>query len=280
MSLRHIFTPLTAALLFGCGDGPASGSDDGQSTLASYGLPGDRLTLQEAAGGADCTVFRPQQLGAEPAPLPVIVWGSGTLANPSIYAPALSHLASRGFIVVAANTSNAGRGTEMAACLDWLTAEHARPGSPYAGHVDLTHVGASGHSQGGGGTLMFGRDPRVVATAPLEPYVQALFGHDPGSASQQRGPMLLLSGSNDTVAAPAANQAPVFDTSNVPTFWATLLGADHVQSATGDMSGFRALISAWFSLQLAGDEAARPLFYGERCAVCEDPSFEVQRKSF
>jgi Chlorophyllase enzyme len=278
MSLRHTSIPLTAALLLACGDD--RGADDHGASLASYALPGDRLTLQEAASGADCTIFRPQELGGEPRPLPVVIWGNGTLASPTIYAPALNHLASRGFIVAAANTSNAGRGTEMAACLDWLTAENSRPGSAYAGRVDLTRVGASGHSQGGGGALMFGRDPRVVATAPLEPYVQALFGHDPASASEQHGPMLLLSGSNDTVAAPAANQSPVFEASNVPTFWATLLGADHVQSATGDMTAFRAVISAWFGLQLAGEEAARALFYGEHCGVCGDPSFEVQRKSF
>ena len=56
---------------------------------------------------ANHTIYHPRNVddGVEH---PVILWGNGTGASPSSYSGLLSHLASHGFIVAAANTSNAG----------------------------------------------------------------------------------------------------------------------------------------------------------------------------
>jgi hypothetical protein len=125
-----------------------------------------------------------------------------------------------------------------------------------------------------------GRNARVTVTAPLQPYIQFNWGGvDPASAGQQHGPMFLMSGSNDTIATPAANQEPVFQTANVPVFWGTLLGADHIGSAIGDITGYRGPATAWFRLHLMGDETARSLFYGASCGLCTDAAWTVQRKS-
>lgn len=244
--------------------------------VTDFAAPGRFETLQEA-GGLTCTTFRPMTLGADGVPHPVIVWGNGTFLSVTSYAGVLTHWASHGFIVAAANTSNAGTGAEMIACMEWVLAENARAGSPYEGHVDAVHIGASGHSQGGGGAIMVGRDARIVVTAPLQPYTSGL-GHDSTSWVEQNGPMFLMSGENDNIAGAGPNQLVVFNATNVPVFWGILAGADHLVSGTGDITGYRGPATAWFRLHLMGDESGRALFYGADCGLCVDPMWDVQRK--
>jgi hypothetical protein len=229
--------------------------------------------------GQGCTIHRPVTLGEEGRKHPVILWGNGTFASPSVYQGVLSHWASHGFIAAAANTSNAGSGQEMLACLEYLTGENDTAGSAYERHVDLERIGASGHSQGGAGTLMVGRDPRIDVTAPLQPYIaNPLGGFERSSVDQQNGPMFLMSGSEDTIAAPTPNQAPIFEETNVPVFWGNLLGADHLASAIGDITAYRGPATAWFRMHLMDDASARELFYGQACGLCTDADWAVQTK--
>lgn len=225
-----------------------------------------------------CTLVYPTRLGEGGLKHPVIVWGNGTSAMPSYYGAVLDHWATHGFIVAAANTSNAGSGVEMLACLDYVLAQNTTTGSAFEGKVDVAHIGVSGHSQGGAGAMMVGRDERITVTAPLEPFIQiALGGFESASITEQFAPMFMMSGSADTIAAPPQNQQPIFDTTNVPVVWGTLIGADHLGSALGDITGFRGPATAWFRLHLMGDETARSMFYGDSCTLCTDPAWEVQR---
>jgi hypothetical protein len=263
------------------GDGSADGDATGEfPAVTDFAAPGPYATT-EGPNPTNCTIHRPMELGADGLKHPVILWGNGTFATPAIYAEVLSHWASHGFIVAAANTGNAGSGAEMLACLDYLTEQDGVAESPYFGKVELTRVGSSGHSQGGAGSIMAGRDARVSVTAPLQPYINAIPGggaFDQGAIGAQTGPMFLMSGSEDTIAQPAPNQQPVFDGTNVPVFWGTLLGADHLASATADITGYRGPATAWFRLHLMDDESARALFYGESCGLCTDAGWEVQSK--
>lgn len=257
---------------------PLEGADGGAPAFPSarsYADKGPFKTMNEA-GGRECRVYRPRTLGELGRRHPVILWGNGTLGFPAVYAGLFNTLASHGFIVVAASTSNAGTGVEMLACLAWITAEDARPGSAYAGRVDLARVGASGHSQGGGGSILVGRDPRVVATAPVMPYIEGL-GYEPGAETMQSGPMLLLSGGRDTIARPETNQAPVFGATNVPVFWGTLKSAGHT-AALANAGGFREAIVAWFRYQLMDDEAAATWFEGPDCELCTASKWTVMQR--
>jgi hypothetical protein len=236
--------------------------------VADFAGPGSFPTSRNQEG-PECEVFRPANLGEGGLLHPIIVWGNGTFVTPDAYWQVLDHWATHGFFVIAASTSNAGTGAEMIACLDYAVAT-------YAGQVDPEKIGTSGHSQGGGGSIMAGRDPRVKATVPLQPFVTGL-GHDTASQSQQNGPMLLFSGTEDTWA-PVSHQQTVFGNSNVPTFWANRVGADHIVSATNDISEYRAPATAWFRLHLMADESGRDWFYGSDCDLCGDPGWIVQRK--
>lgn len=247
------------------GGGGGGNNDDPASEYAERG----GLATTTQAGGSNCTIYRPRTLtGGHP----VIIWGNGTGNRPSSTGAGLAHLASWGFVVAAANTSNAGTGSAMVGCLNWLES------SSLANALDFTKVGSTGYSQGGGGAIMAGRDARIDATAPMSPYTVGL-GHRTSSQSQQRGPMLLLSGSSDFIASPRSNQRPVFDRANVPVFWATLNGAGHSEPS-GDFGRYRGITTAWFLYQLKGDNSVRGLFEGRNCDFCSAAGWEIRRKGF
>jgi predicted dienelactone hydrolase len=263
----------------GTGTGGAAGACGAFAPVADLASNGP-LTTMNAAEGTNCQIYRPTTLGGGGVKHPVILWGNGTAGPTLVYAAAFDYWASHGFIVAAGNSSNGqGSGAEMLGCLDYVTKQNSTPGSPYEGKVCTSRVGASGHSQGGGGALMAGQDPRLTVTAPLMPYIaQGFGGFDTASITKQHGPMLLLSGTADTIAPPATNQQPVFDTTNVPVFWANLVGGDHVAVSLNGLTTYKNAMLAWYRLHLMGDESFRKMFYGPSCTLCVDSAWQVQRK--
>lgn len=241
--------------------------DGGGSGGSDYQVAGEYATTRES-GGRSCTVYRPRNLEGGHG---VILWGNGTGASPRTYSALLSHWASWGFVVVAANTSSAGSGREMLSCLDWLER------STLSAFVDFSKVATSGHSQGGGGAIMAGVDRRIKTTAPIQGYTLGL-GHNSSSQSQQNGPMLLLSGSSDTLVNPTTNHAPVFRRANVPVFWAILRGASHFEPVP-DGGSYRPITTAWFLYQLNGNADAAEYFEGQDCVYCTDRNWEVSVKN-
>lgn len=261
------------------GSGGAAGG--GFPPVTDFAEPGP-FAVTQTSGGPSCTIHRPTDsaLGGQSKNLrhPVITWGNGTGATPTVYAGVLSHWATHGFIVTASTSTNTGDAVEMIGCLEWILEQDTVAG-PYMGRVDKSKLGASGHSQGGGGTLMTGRDVRITATAPLQPYILGgLGGFQSSSITEQKGPMFLMSGSDDTIATPSANQEPVFEQTNVPVFWGNLEGATHTGTAIGSIGGYRGPATAWFRLHLMGDESARSLFYGASCGLCSNSSWQVERR--
>jgi hypothetical protein len=241
----------------------------------AYDAPGPDKVVSDP-GGDRCTIFRPETLGAGGRRHAIVLWGNGTGMQPVNYKEILQTLASWGFVVAAANTPNAGTGVDMLGCLGWLTGENGREGSVFKDKLDLAKVGASGHSQGGGGALMAGRDARIKAIAPVQPYTLGL-GYAAGAHAQQHGPILLLSGGNDTIARPGPNQQPVFETANTPIVWATLAGSSHLIPLRGG-GVYPGIITAWFRYQLTGDARAAAMFQGSACGYCNSADWALQRK--
>ncbi|HDY98189.1 MAG TPA: alpha/beta hydrolase [Pseudomonas sabulinigri] len=259
------------------------GGGGGSSNPTGTGFPGvsnfssgGSFSTTSGSAGFSCTVFRPSTLGASGRKHPIIVWGNGTGASPTTYRSLLNHWASHGFVVIAANTSNAGSGQDMLNCVDYLVDQNNRSSGTYAGKLDVNRIGAAGHSQGGGGTIMAGQNNRIKATAPFQPYTIGL-GHRSSSQSNQNGPMFLMSGSFDTIAAPTLNALPVYNRANVPVFWGELRGASHFEPI-GNAGDFRGPSTAWFRYQLMDDQGAENTFYGNNCDLCSDRSWTVRRK--
>lgn len=275
--LRHLQYLTLTVLLAGCGDesenAGVGGDRMGFPAITDLASKGAFVTNnpQGENEGPGCSVHRPAELGRGGLRHPVIVWGMGT-GGINTYQASFDLWASHGFVVAAALLGNGqGDGSELLACLDYVCEK-------YVDSVDC-RAGASGHSQGGAGAIMSGSDPRVLATAPIQPYtVQGFGGFDQASITKQRGPMLLLSGTADVVAAPAQNQQNVFDTSNTPVVWANLIGGDHIATGLDGAAGYRQLVLAWFRLQLMDDNDFRSTFYGSGCTLCKDSGWLVQRK--
>lgn len=253
-----------ASALIISGSALAMGAGGGSGPAGEYAATGSHATTSGAEG--QCTVFRPRDV---PEGAPLILWGNGTGAPTTSYSQGLRHWASWGFVVAAANTTMAGSGEEMLDCIDAVRS------ASYGDSVDFSRIGTSGHSQGGGGAYIAGRDDRVTATAPMQPYP---FEFGIGARDPQSGPMLLLSGGADMIAPREPVQSRIYQSAETPVFWATLSSASHFEPSWS-FGGFRGLSTAWWMYQLKGDQSAAELFSGA-CMACDMDGWDIERKNF
>jgi hypothetical protein len=240
------------------------------SAAVDWSAPGPH-PVTVAPLDASHTVYRPASLAG---PHPVILWGNGTGSTPVVYDGLLRHWASHGFIVAAANTTNSGSGQEMLAGLDVLAAENSRPESVYFGKVDTGRVGASGHSQGGGGAIAAGADPRVSVTVPIQPGPS-------GDVNSLHGPMFIVAGQLDLIVLPLLLVVPRYSAAtHIPAVYGELAGATH-DTPTGNGGGYRGPTTAWFRYWLADDQNARSTFLGpdSSCGLCQDPAWSDVRRN-
>ena len=92
----------------------------------------------------------------------VVLWGPGGGTAPGAYSGIIKRLASHGFVVIATSESPDGTNRGKPA-LDWLENKNNTPGDPLYGKLDMTKVGASGHSMGGlQSEKMLINDKRVI----------------------------------------------------------------------------------------------------------------------
>ncbi|MBQ9226574.1 MAG: alpha/beta hydrolase [Fibrobacter sp.] len=92
----------------------------------------------------------------------VILWGPGGGSSPNDYEGIIRRLASHGFVVVATSESPDGTNRGIPA-LNWLENKNNNPSDPLYQKLDMTKVGASGHSMGGlQSEKMLINDKRVI----------------------------------------------------------------------------------------------------------------------
>jgi pimeloyl-ACP methyl ester carboxylesterase len=244
---------------------PAQAGACTPSPTTNYGATGPfAVTVQPESAH---TYYRPTNLGSGGCTRhPVILWGNGTFTTPSFYDALLRHMASHGFIVAAANTSNAGTGQEMLQGLTNLASFNGQSGSPYYQRVDLDRVGTTGHSQGGSGAVRSALDARVDTTFPIQG------GFFSGAGMSYRVPVLFLAGEADSLRTGIRQQYDA--TTNVPAAYAELAGAGHLVPL-GNGGGFRSVVTAWARWQLMGDTTARNQFVGAGCGLCTSSAWSV-----
>jgi hypothetical protein len=266
---------------------PSPGGDEDGSSSAScfpfsnsdFTQDGPLMATNMDYTSVSCTVFQPTVLATGGCLNPVVVWGNGTLNTPQSYTALFNHFATHGIITVAADTSNAGSGMEMLACLNWILQQNTTSGSPFEGHIDANHIASSGYSQGGAGCLAAGEDKRFVTVLAVSPYIVIPLGnYDPSTyAAAQIHPLFMISGSADTVATPNNNQQPIFNTAPVPIFWATHSGSTHFE-VLGNGGAYNGPMTAWFRWKLMGDTAAEAWFE-KPCDLCTATGWTVQTNS-
>ena len=232
---------------------------------------------QGADGGAPVafTLFRPTDLAQGGLCHPVITWGNGTGTTPSIYRVLLTHLASHGFVVIASNSPNVAQGTPppMVAGVTWVLEQNADPTSELYQRIDTTHVGATGHSQGGFATTTAGTDSHILTIAPIAGATATRNLH---------GPALLLCGGMDTTVPCSTIMAAFTGITNQPVMLADQLAATHagwISFRAGTLNPYEVAVTAWMRVQLMGDTSLRSMFYGPSCTLCTNTAvWQVMQK--
>jgi len=274
--------------------GSAGSADAGAGTACTIGafpaadpsMPGPFATVTEnnvgpAAGvGADggaapmFTLFRPMDLKQGGLCHPVITWGNGTGSTPNLYRALLNHLASHGFVVIASNSPQVSQGDPppMLAGVTWVLEQNADPSSVMYQRIDTTHIGATGHSQGGFATTAAAGDARITTIAPLC-----------GAQNQKNlhGPAMLFCGGMDTTVPCSTIMNAYNGITNQPVMLASYLAADHANWITFGGSTVKPVevtTTAWMRVHLMGDTALRGRFYGPSCTLCQDTAWTVMRK--
>jgi hypothetical protein len=238
---------------------------------ADPSMKGSFATVVENNVGPDMafTMFRPMTLTKKH---PLITWGNGTGTTPNVYSFLLTHLASHGFVIIASNSMNVAMGTPppMLQGVTWVGEQNADPMSPLYQHIDMDHVGATGHSQGAFATSSAAADPAVTVWAPIEG-ARAVRG--------QHGPGLLICGTMDTTV-PCSGAMSAFTSATVPVMYAELKAASHTNwfGGFGTVHPIVVIVTAWMRVHLMGDSALKPMFYGASCKYCSDDAWVIQQK--
>lgn len=235
-------------------------------------------------------------LNASGAPYPVITFGHGFLQPVERYQSTLEHLATWGFLVIASESnlglfpSHSGFAADLSQSLTWLEEQHAQPGSFFTGVVDVGAYGASGHSMGGGCSILAAAsDPRIRAVANL-----AAANTNPSAVAAMPAvqiPISLIAGSSDSITPVANHGQLMYAAGDWPRQLPLIQGGWHCGfqdfSTFGCDSGplaraeqlllTRRLLTSFFRLYLKDDQSMWPLVWGPDAAA--DPRITTTSQS-
>jgi hypothetical protein len=257
--------------------------------VSDFAMPGPftATTLANVGPSPGYTVYLPTELAPNGALNPIVGWMSGGSTNHASYT-LLPHLASHGFVVVAANVvpgigQEVQLGEQIITGIDWLIAENARSGSEFLGKLDTTRLASAGYSMGSLATFTIADDPRLTTTVHISGgnmapervenlHAPAAFICGiPGGASCN-----LLSADCDIA---AANCDIDFETATTPVFYANFAGGHLGILTTPHMERINAMTTAWLRNRLMGDTTLTASFVGPSCTYCSDPNWMVQQKN-
>lgn len=269
---------------------------------APVGSGPEKALIRAESGLPTHTVYRPANLQGR---YPVVLWGNGSCVNSNFsYREFLAEVASHGFIVLAIGpyrdapaprqqrpddpaqwppfeTSH----TQFLDALDWITAESKRQQSEYFNHVATDKVAAMGHSCGGLQTVRVSTDPRITTALVLNSGMitdddQYMIRHDlkRGILTKMHAPIAyFIGGEKDIAYANSEMDWKELQGLRLPALNANMdvgHGATYNQPNGGP---FASGPVAWLKWQLKGDQAARAMFVGERCGLCEGAGWTLRR---
>lgn len=226
-----------------------------------------RLFYPATATGAGATY------DASAAPYPAISFGHGFFTSRSYYQSTLEHLATWGYFVIATESemglfpNHSNYADDLRYCLTYLESANLNASSWLFGQVDAAHFGLSGHSMGGGASILAAaRDERVDAVASL-----AAAETNPSAEAAMASvtvPVRLIVGSADGIVAPSTTLA-MYDNGHPPRQFANIQGGWHCGfldssilfvcdsgplARADQLRRTRRLLTEFFNLYLKGDQ--------------------------
>lgn len=245
------------------------------------------------------TIYRPARLGG--IKHPVMAWANGACKKSGLlFAEFLAEIASHGVVIIAdgppipekrippeqrreptprpSPSSLKLDGTPLIAALDWIEARNKEQASRYFDKVDMSKVAVMGMSCGGLMAYGASGDKRVTTvgiwnSGLLEPNA-AIF-------ASLHSSVIIVTGGPQDVAHP--NGLRDFETmpATIPVFHAVRPAIGHHGTYSEDNGGpFGEVAVAWIRWQLLGDQsqASKGMFVGERCSLCVNADWKVQRR--
>ncbi len=232
-------------------------------------------------------------------PYPAITFAHGFLSEVSYYSDLLEHLATHGYFVIASLTysgfvfqvDHAQFAHDVSDCLTYLVQQNDSAASPYYRQVKVSAFGASGHSMGGGVSILAAsEDTRIKAVANMAAEADTT---PPASTAIEsvRMPVRLLAGSCDGITPLADHQQVLYNHANAPRQLAVFEKGTHQGFLEGPISFpescsggamavekqlelSRAWITGWFDYYLKQDAALEDLIWGS--GLTSDPLVSVQ----
>jgi dienelactone hydrolase/archaellum component FlaF (FlaF/FlaG flagellin family) len=207
------------------------------------------------------------------APYPAITFGHGFFQAVSTYQSTLEHLATHGYFVIATDSESGlfpnhqNFANDLRHSLTYLEQENANPASTLFNQVRTDRFGASGHSMGGGASILAtAQDTRIKALANL-----AAAETNPSAVSAMPNinvPVSLISASADTIVPVGSNGQVMYNAANAPKILPIIQGGWHCgfQDANGfgcdngtitrneQLAETRRLLTTFFNLYLKADE--------------------------
>ena len=262
-----------------------------EAQVVDPALPGPFTTGQTTinipvglSGTLETEVFFPSDGngGVEPAAgeCPVVAFGHGFNRSISRYRDTVEHLASRGFVVLLGNhvcnilggCDHSANADEMIDLLDWIVARNADSGSVFFQRIATDQLGTTGHSAGGLQALVAAaRDPRIVASAPMDPVDNDGLGVSELPTASAAITVLLAEPSSCNSNGSASD---LFTAANAPKTAIKVIGSSHCDPEDdNDFLGcalfcgawqearhaiYLASVTAWFEYHLHCNEEYRP----------------------
>ena len=227
------------------------------------------------------------------APYPGIAFGHGYLTAPDKYRSTLAHLASRGYLVMAPRSggelfpSHRDFAGDLSHCLTWLVGQNANISSFLCGKVNTEMFGLSGHSMGGGCSILAAAaDDRVKAVVNL-----AAANTNPSAIAAMisvRAPVSLIAGTQDAIVPVGSHGQLMYLNGATSRQLPLILGGCHcgfldspmIFCDSGSISGSqqlsttRHLLTAFFELNLKKRQSSWSQVWGQ--AVLEDPRWSIE----
>ncbi len=171
------------------------------------------------------------QIDTSNGPYSIVAFGHGFFMQNNYYISLFKHLASYGHIVIAPqfpDNNHLQLGFDLLFCANHLKNESRNPNSIFYRLVDTAKVGLSGHSMGGGASLLAAaNDSTVDVVAPL-----AAAETNPSAISVMnkiKAVVYLITAQNDGVTPPANHQIPMYNNALPIKGIPTLKGANHTK---------------------------------------------------
>ncbi|NLT09954.1 MAG: hypothetical protein GXY08_10680 [Ruminococcus sp.] len=252
---RKITSIMAAALILTSSAPVCLSTVNAASSSASVTVVNNNVCTARFEGSKfDNIVFFPEAMYETDEKYPVVVWGNGTFASPSLYYELLSQISAGGYIVVANTDRFCGSGESESASVDFIIAENGNADSIFYNKVDTDNIGAAGHSQGG---------KSAVNAALLNPNVDCVFNiagiPSRYEASQLSVPTFFMAGTNDYIVYPALWVKPAYKKCNAPAVYASLKNGLHLTCCDSPAVYIEYALD-WFDAFLKDDEDAKSVF--------------------